>query len=146
MRLLAAFAVGALAMGASLFAGCGSAGESTSTGSTAPAQSSGGAAAPGASTTPCVLSLGRVTGLRTTGVSCSKAQKVPLAWGRSAGCTSDPGASRSSCTVSGYRCLGTQTDRGLTVSCSQRGRTIAFTVKSPFQKEDRHRRRRTHNA
>jgi hypothetical protein len=110
-----------------LLAGCGSADESNSTGPTGPAKSSG--APPGATTAHCALEAEGMVGLRATGVSCGKAQKVAIAWAGSEDCAGEPGASRTACTASGYRCLGTRTERGLSVSCSQPGRAIAFTVR-----------------
>jgi hypothetical protein len=55
---------------------------------------------------------------------------VVVAWQQSASsCAPSAGASRSGCNAAGYRCLSTVTDRGLAVSCSGPGRSIAFVAK-----------------
>jgi hypothetical protein len=119
-----------LALSAGLLIGCGSSDQGTSPGSTAPPQTDGAQAPAGASTESCPLNAGGATGLRASGVSCGKAQKIAITWGRSSACTGEPDASRTSCTVGSYRCLGTRTAAGLAVSCSRPGRAIAFTAKS----------------
>ncbi|HEY0318277.1 MAG TPA: hypothetical protein VGC49_08280 [Solirubrobacterales bacterium] len=128
MRLAAPIAIVLLA--AAVMAGCGGSSEqgSSSGGSTAapPTKSTGPA---GASAQSCPIEANGTEALRATGVSCGKAQRLVAAWNRSESCAPPAGASRSSCDVDGYRCLSAATDRGLAVSCSQSGRSIAFVVR-----------------
>lgn len=124
MRLATPLAVLALIGG--LMVGCG--GSSEGTGSTSPP--TGPPTAPaGASAQVCPLAIGGTKGLRATGVSCGEAQRLAVTWMRSTGCEPKPGASHSACTVRGYRCIGTATDRGLSVSCARPGRSVAFTAR-----------------
>jgi hypothetical protein len=125
MRIAATAA--ALALAAALLGACGSSGGSGSTATTT--EKAGGGAPAGATAQSCVLSAGGVSGLRATGVSCGGAQKVALAWRRSAACVPRAGASRFSCEVGSYRCLGAATARGLAVGCARPGHSIAFLAK-----------------
>lgn len=127
MRLAALLAVFALA--AMVLSGCGSSGDSTSTGGAAPTKAGAAEAPVGATTQSCVLNAGGAVGLRAAGVPCQEAQKVALAWRRQAACSASAGASRSACSVGRYRCLGARTDRGLAVSCARPGRAVSFTAK-----------------
>ncbi len=124
-------------LAAALLAGCGgsSSTSSTSGGSTSGAGaakakgSSTGTAPAGASAKACALDAAGTAGLRVTGVSCGKGQKVVLAWRRGPGCELAAGASRGGCKASGYTCEMTATERGVAVSCARPGRSIAFTAK-----------------
>ena len=114
-RLLALFA---LVLAIAVLGGCGSSGdETTGGGSTGPA---------GAAAQACALNTGAVEGLRVTGVSCGKGQRLAAAWKRSPDCRKS--GSRGGCSISSYRCLATATDRGWSVSCAKPGRSVAFTV------------------
>jgi hypothetical protein len=124
---LAATTVAAVLL-AALAAGCGSSDDSGSTGSETTRKQGAGAPV-GATARSCALDAGGAVRLRATGVSCGKAQRVALAWGRSAACAADPDVSRSSCSVGGYRCLGARTERGLVVGCARPGRSVAFISK-----------------
>lgn len=127
MRLVTALAIAAIT--AALVAGCGSSSEdSNGSGTTAPPTSDSGAPA-GASAQACAINAGGASGLRVTAVSCGKGQKTVIAWQRDAACKPPTGSSQAGCTVSGYRCITTATDRGLAVSCSRPGHSIAFTAK-----------------
>lgn len=121
MRLATSLAV--LVLAASLLAGCGSSSEASSTGTSSPRGH-----LVGAPVRNCPLDVGGTRGLHTVGVSCGEAQRVVLAWRRDSSCAAAPGASHSACSVRGYRCIGTVTDRGLAVSCTHRGPSVAFTV------------------
>lgn len=125
MRLATPLAIAALA--AALLAGCGS--SSDEAGSTTAPKAGGSGAPAGASAHACAIDAGGASGLRVTAVSCGKGQKAALAWQRDAGCRPAAGGSQAGCTVAGYRCIATATDRGLAVSCSRPGRSIAFTAK-----------------
>jgi hypothetical protein len=130
MRLATPLAIAALA--AALLAGCGgssSESDSGSTGSSPPPQASDSTAPAGASAQVCETHAVDASALHATGVSCGEAQRLMFAWQRDPGCASPRGASRSSCTTGSYRCLGTTTARGVSVSCSRPGRSIAFLAK-----------------
>jgi hypothetical protein len=134
MRLAAPLLVFALA--AALPAGCGSSSEEsggtrigTAT-STVPGPGGKGPSsskAPvGASARSCDAHSADAEALRATGIPCDQARQVMYGWQRQRACSSPAGASRSSCLTRSYRCLATRTDRGLAVSCSRQGRSIAF--------------------
>jgi hypothetical protein len=129
VRLATPIAIAVLA--AALLGGCGGSSSSSSTtgGSGGSPGASSSTAPAGASAHVCVLNAGGAEGLRATGVSCGKAQRLAIAWRRSGACAPAGGASRSACTVSSYRCLTTSTARGFTVACSRPGRSVAFTVR-----------------
>jgi hypothetical protein len=122
-----------LALAAGLLAGCGSSSDESSSSSatdTTAAPKGGGSGAPvGASAHACALDAGGTSGLRVTGVSCGKAQKTVIAWQRDASCEPGGGGSQAGCAVGAYRCVATATDRGLSVSCSNPGHSIAFTAR-----------------
>lgn len=117
----------ALALLLAALNGCG--GSSEGSGSTTSPGASSSTSPAGASVHACPLDVGGVKGLRATAVSCGEAQRLAGAWLHSSGCAASPGASHSACTVRGYRCIGTATDRGLSVSCSRPGRAVSFTFR-----------------
>ncbi|MDX6590585.1 MAG: hypothetical protein QOI84_1859 [Solirubrobacterales bacterium] len=125
MRLAAPIAIALLA---ALLAGCGGSSSGGSSSSTE-APPSGSTAPAGASAQSCPTSANGAEALRVTGVSCGNAERVVVAWQQGASCAPTAGASRSGCNAAGYRCLSTVTDRGLAVSCSGPGRSIAFIAK-----------------
>lgn len=131
MRLATSLAIVVLA--AALLAGCGSSssssGGSTQTGSTAPSKAGTSGGPIGASARSCDTHAGDAEGLRAVGVSCGEARRVLYGWQRTGACSSPSGASRSSCSTGSYRCLGAKTDRGVAVSCSRPGRSVAFIAK-----------------
>jgi len=104
--------------------GCGSSDSTQSTGPEYPR------APGGPSAQSCPIDAGGIQGLRVTAVRCGEGQKVAIAWSRDAACSSPPEASRFGCTVRGYRCLGTATERGISVSCARPQRSIAFIARS----------------
>jgi hypothetical protein len=55
--------------------------------------------------------------------------QVRAAWERNPKCQRSDGASRWGCSVGAYRCQGVVTDRGWSISCSQPGRSVHFTVR-----------------
>jgi hypothetical protein len=112
----------ALALAAASLAGCGSSSDTTggSSAATAPV---------GASARTCATRAAGAESLRATGVSCGLARRVMYGWQRRGSCAAPAGASRSACTSRSYRCLGARTDRGVAVSCSRRGRSIAFLAR-----------------
>jgi hypothetical protein len=115
----------ALALAAVLVAGCGSPSEETGGSSTTTAPKAPlGAAAKG-----CEARAAGVEALRATGTSCNQARQVMYGWKRRPACRAPAGASRTSCLTRSYRCLGARTDRGLSVSCSRRGQSIAFLAR-----------------
>jgi hypothetical protein len=114
-----------IALAAVLAVGCGSSDEGT----TAPPKPEGANVPASGKKTGCVLNIGGTSGLYTIGVSCGKAQKLALAWRKSAECAVPDGASRAACSVSGYRCLTARTGRGFSVACARPGRSIAFTAR-----------------
>jgi hypothetical protein len=126
MRLAAPIAIAVLA--AALLAGCGGSSDGGSSSSTEAPPSTSTAPA-GASAHSCPTAASGAEALRVTGISCGRAERVVVAWQRSGSCAPPAGASRSGCDAAGYRCLSTVTDRGLAVSCSGPGRSIAFVAK-----------------
>jgi hypothetical protein len=131
MRLATPLAIAVLA--AALLAGCGGSSSpqsgSTSTGSTKAPKASDSTAPVGASAQVCETHAVDASALHATGVSCGEARRLMFAWQRDPACASPRGASRSSCTTGSYRCLGTTTARGVSVSCSRPGRSFAFLAK-----------------
>jgi hypothetical protein len=131
MRLATPLAI--LALAAALLAGCGgsssSSGGSTQTGSTAPSKAGTSGGPIGASARSCDTHAVDAGSLRAVGVSCGAARRVLFGWQRSSSCASPSGASRSSCSTGSYRCLGAKTDRGVAVSCSRPGNSVAFIAK-----------------
>jgi hypothetical protein len=128
MKLAAQIAIALLA--AALLGGCGGYSNDGSTGGSSTQPPAGTSTAPaGASARACPVDAAGAEGLRATGISCGEAQRVVAAWQRGGSCAPPPGASRAGCEAAGYRCLGTATDRGFAVGCSQPGRSVAFVVK-----------------
>jgi hypothetical protein len=125
MRLAAQIAIAVLA--AALLAGCGSSSSGGSSSTETPPTTS--TAPAGASARSCPTAASGVEALRVTGVSCGGAQRVVVAWQQGGSCAPTAGLSRSGCNAADYRCLSTVTDRGLAVSCSGPGRSIAFVAK-----------------
>jgi hypothetical protein len=125
MRFAAPIAIAVLA--AALLAGCGSSDGGPSSSTEAPPTTS--TAPAGASARGCPTAPNGAEALRATGISCGEAQRVVVAWQRSTSCAPATGASRSGCDAAGYRCLSTVTGRGLAVSCSGPGRSLAFVAK-----------------
>lgn len=67
--------------------------------------------------------------LRATGISCDQARRVLYAWQRERSCRLPGGTSRGSCRTRSYRCQAVRGDRGLAVSCSRPGRSLAFLAR-----------------
>ncbi|HUB99977.1 MAG TPA: hypothetical protein VMS11_09155 [Solirubrobacterales bacterium] len=120
-----------IALAAAVFAGCGGSSESdsTETGSGAAPQGGAATAPAGASAAKCDVNVAEVEAVRATGISCGETKAVLLAWQRNNGCVGSQGISHVACTVRSYRCIATRTERGVSVSCSKPGRSIAFTSK-----------------
>ncbi|MFN8162583.1 MAG: hypothetical protein U0R26_01905 [Solirubrobacterales bacterium] len=128
MRLAIPIAIVALA--AALLAGCGgSSGGSSGSESTAPPKASGSRAPVGASARHCDTGAVDAKALRATGLSCGEARRLMFGWQRSSSCALPPATSRASCTRRSYLCLSTRTARGVAVSCSRPGRSIAFLAR-----------------
>jgi hypothetical protein len=112
-----------IALAATLLAGCGSSDEEGTQGESATE------APAGASANACDSYAVDAEGLRVTGLSCKQGRQVMFGWQRAEGCGLIGGASRGACSVRSYRCLATRTDRGISVSCAQPGRSVAFVAK-----------------
>lgn len=129
-RLVAPLVVVALA--AVLAAGCGD--SSTETGGTRPGTVTEVApdrAPAGAAAKSCDAYATDAEGLRATGIPCDQARRALYDWQREPSCAALPsGASRGSCRTRSYRCQAVRTDRGLAVSCSRPGQSIAFIANS----------------
>ncbi len=128
--------IATLALAGALFAGCGSSSdESSGTGASGSATAPAGAAktstAPpiGAAASECKGALAGVGQLRVVGAGCAYARGVAANWVAKLACQAPTGASRSSCTVGGSRCLGTRVERGIAVTCAQRGRSVSFVAR-----------------
>jgi hypothetical protein len=132
MRLAAPLVV---ALTTALLAGCGSSsietgGSRTGTVTAEVQIGPGDAGAPvGASATSCETGARGAEALRATGISCGQARQVLSGWQRERSCSLPSGASRGSCLTRSYRCLGARTDRGVAVSCSRQGQSIAFLAR-----------------
>ena len=129
MRFAASLAL--LALAGALLLGCGSSGESTPEMPRHGSMMEGptGAAAHSCRGIEMTHSMMGSTGLRTTGAGCGEARRVMAGWMHQRSCRPPAGASRSSCPVGSYRCLATATDRGWSVGCAERGKSIAFTLR-----------------
>lgn len=134
MKLAAPLLIAVLAV--ALLGGCGSSSEETEGSETAPSaqnsegrEAQGSPAPTGASAEACDTYAVDAEGLRVTGLSCKQGRQVMLGWQRAEGCGLIAGASRGACSVSSYRCLATKAGRGISVSCSQPGRSVAFLAK-----------------
>jgi hypothetical protein len=132
MRLAAPLVV---ALTTALLAGCGSSsietgGSRTGTVTGEVRVGPGDASGPvGASARTCETGAPSAEGLRATGISCGQARQVLSGWQRERSCSLPPGASRGSCLTRSYRCLGARTDRGVAVSCSRQGQSVAFLAR-----------------
>jgi len=128
----AAVPLAALALFAALaVAGCGSdesgtgygakqAGDRTATATTPESP-------PGAATRSCGGTTAAGTSeLRVTGIDCDVGRGVVAAWDAKGSCPPAAGASRGSCAVAGYRCLAAEVGKGIAVSCSRPGGSLAF--------------------
>lgn len=110
--------------------GCGSSGSSGTGGGHPNATAATPAAPPGASVRPCEEAVAGIGSVRVTGIDCDAGEAVVRVWARKPGCSSPARSSRFSCTVQrGYRCLGAATERGISVSCSRPGSSIAFVAR-----------------
>jgi len=56
-------------------------------------------------------------------------QKVRAAWEQNPDCRPPKGASRWACSVGSYRCQGVVAGRGLSISCSKPGESVAFLIR-----------------
>jgi hypothetical protein len=83
----------------------------------------------GASAKSCDADVGDAEGLRATVIGCDQARQVLNGWRREPSCSLPSGASRGSCLIGSYRCQSVRGDRGLAVSCSRAGQSIAFIAK-----------------
>jgi hypothetical protein len=127
MRLAFPLAIALLA--AALVSGCGGSDDNSTAGGGSeqpPAQTS--TAPAGASARACPIDAEGTVGLRATGVPCGAAQRLVAAWRRGGSCAPAAGASRSGCEAAGYRCQSVAGERGVAVSCSRPGRSVAFVV------------------
>jgi hypothetical protein len=125
-RLAAPFV--AVVLAAALLAGCG--GSSVTTDETDEAQTPLPGNAPvGASAKSCDTYATDAESLRATEIPCDQARQVMYGWQREHTCAVPNAASRGSCLTRSYRCQAVRTDRGLAVSCSRSGESIAFIVK-----------------
>lgn len=89
------------------------------------------AAPRGAAAESCETELAEVSDLRATEVGCDAAETVAGAWMDDPGCAPPAGASRGACTVREQRCLSVATERGVSVNCAARGRSISFLASRP---------------
>lgn len=122
---------GILSVLAVLSTGCGS---SDNTGSSSSGEEKATAtvpaAPPGASVRGCEGTVAGTDRVRVTGIGCDVGRGVVASWMGKPACATPADASRFSCTVyRGYRCLGATSGRGVAVSCSRPGSSIAFTFK-----------------
>ncbi len=83
----------------------------------------------GASARSCDADATNAKSLRASGIACDQARQVVRGWQRERSCALPSGASRGSCQARSYRCQTARTDRGLAVSCSRQGQSIAFLAK-----------------
>jgi hypothetical protein len=83
----------------------------------------------GASAKSCDAYTADAEVLHATGIACGRARQVLYAWQREPSCGLPGGTSRGSCQTHSYRCQSVRTARGLAVSCSRPGRSIAFIAK-----------------
>jgi hypothetical protein len=123
-----AFLLVAVALTAGLAAGCGDA--SSDGGGTGPVTEVAPGKAPiGASAKTCDAYAADAEGLRATGIPCNQARQVLAGWLREPSCSLPSGSARGSCLTRSYRCQSVRGDRGLAVSCSRPGQSIAFLAK-----------------
>jgi len=69
------------------------------------------------------------TGGASTDRAQAPAKEVRAAFLAEPSCRRPKGASRWGCSIDSYRCQGVVTDRGLSISCSQPGRSVAFVLR-----------------
>jgi hypothetical protein len=124
VRLAAPIAAALLA--AALIMGCGD--SSTGRGDSTAVRPAGKAPI-GAGAKSCDTYAADAKSLRATGIPCDQARQVMYGWRRARSCSLPSGASRGSCLSRSYRCQSARTDRGLLVSCSRQGQSIAFLAK-----------------
>lgn len=130
MKLAATLTVTIALLAAALLAGCGGDGDSGSDASATTAPPAQGSSAPqGATAKDCQTGSDAARDLHVTGIGCEKGRQLLRGWQQSSACATPGGASRSSCKVSTYRCLTAVTERGLSVSCAQPGRSFAFLAR-----------------
>lgn len=88
-------------------------------------------APPGASARTCEGTIAGTGELRVTGIGCDVGREVVAAWAVKPSCTPTNEASRVSCTVDEeYMCLGATAERGIAVSCSRPGASLAFLART----------------
>ena len=105
--------------------GCGSSGKTTaSTGESSAASPAGAAVA-----TCKVSGIAGVEQARVIGAECPFVRGVVASWNKGKTCRPAAEGSYSVCSVGGLRCLGSVTERGLSVSCTEQGRSISFLAK-----------------
>lgn len=83
----------------------------------------------GASAKSCDAYTADAEVLHATGIACDQARQVLYGWQRQPSCALPGGASRGSCLTRSYRCQSVRTARGLAISCSRQGQSIAFIAK-----------------
>jgi hypothetical protein len=83
----------------------------------------------GASATSCDTDATDAESLRATNIPCDQARQIMYGWQHEPTCAVPGAASRGSCLTRSYRCQAARTDRGLAVSCSRPGESIAFVAK-----------------
>lgn len=120
----------AVLLAAALLAGCGSSEDGSGTdGSDGTTETATSTAPPGTEAIECDAHATDAEELRATGVACPWARALMFRWQGTEACVPAEGASRSGCTIGPYRCLGAVTDRGVSVSCSRSGRSVAFLAR-----------------
>jgi hypothetical protein len=77
----------------------------------------------------CGDSGGETTAPASTNHAETSAKQVRAAFLAEPSCKRPPGASRWGCSLDPYRCQSVVTDRGWSVSCSRRGRSVAFLIR-----------------
>jgi len=115
-----------------VLAGCGGSSLETENTRTLTFAKEAGDASPGkppAGAAACETLATDAEALRATGVSCERARQVMRGWLGSGACAKPAGASRVSCATRSYRCAGTRADRGIAVSCSRPGESVAFIAR-----------------
>ena len=122
---LAPLAVAVLA--AALLGGCGD--SSSNQGATQTEKAQTDTAPAGAAARSCEAHSADAAALRATEIPCDQARQAMHDWQREPSCPLPAGASRGSCLTRSYRCLATRTARGVAVSCSRAGQSVAFTAR-----------------
>jgi len=119
----------ALLLIAALLAGCGSSSDEGSTGGATPPPAPGARAPVGAAAKSCEAFAADAESLRATNISCEQARQVMYGWQREPDCALPATRSRGGCLTRSYRCQATQVDRGIAVSCSRAGESVAFIAR-----------------